>query len=79
MNRVEVSKPIHGLLLMQVCAESDVTDEEILETCNSENPSGTSGGWQEVIRGTRGGRWGENQLPLKCEQNPERMHFLVSC
>lgn len=59
---------------MQVCAIKDATDEEILEVCNKENPSGTSGGWLEVVREGE-----ENMLPVTCEDHPERVHYLVVC
>ncbi len=63
---------------MQVCALADATDEEILATCNHENPSGTSGGWRTVVRGAEQ-EPSENCWPVTCNACPERKHFLVSC
>jgi hypothetical protein len=50
VERVVVTRAFLGICHMQVCAVADATDEEILTTCNSQNPSGTSGGWSRVIR-----------------------------
>lgn len=87
MERVEVTIPIctqagvFGLVLMQVCAVKDATDEEILEVCNRENPSGTILGWATVIRKEQAGNmWHtKNKLPVPCEQHADRLHFLVLC
>jgi hypothetical protein len=35
MERVEITKAFMGICTMQVCAEKDATDKEILEVCNS--------------------------------------------
>jgi hypothetical protein len=78
MNRVEVSRRAVGILYMQVCAEKDATDEEILLVCNGENPSGTSLGWCEVVRVLSEGII-ENMLPIVCDKYEGRLHFLVSC
>lgn len=66
---------------MQVCAERDATDEEILAVCNRENPSGTTNGWAEVVRETvEGSRFKTpDALPVQCAQSPERIHFVVLC
>ena len=73
-DRVQVTKPIVGICHMQVCAERDATDEEILAVCNRENPAGTELGWATVIRNSDDNR---NQRP--CADNPQRTHFLVAC
>lgn len=80
--RVEVTRSIVGIAGMQVCAVNDATDEEILETCNRENPSGTSEGWGTVLRTEReetslypGMAW----LPVKCDTHPDRIHIIVLC
>ena len=78
MNRVEVTRPYMGLIAMQVCAVVDATDEEILEVCNRENPSGTTNGWGKVVRSETDGIPKE-ALPLPCSQYPERVHFIVYC
>jgi hypothetical protein len=78
MDRVEIAKAVHGICHMIVCAEDDVTDEEILTVCNRDNPSGTTGGWQDVIREV--GRYhSKNQLPVKCKEYEGRTHFMVAC
>lgn len=75
MNRIEIVTPFRGLFYMIVCAEKDVTDEEILAFCNKENPSGTTAGWGNVIRDGR-----KDQMPIPCADNPsERLHFMVGC
>ena len=81
MNRIETTRPIVGICYMQVCAESDATDEEILAHCNRDNPSGTSNGWGHVIREQPVGFWGEgaNLAPTPCADDPKRTHFLVAC
>ena len=72
MKRVEITRSIVGISHMQVCAVADATDEEILATCNEENPSGTELGWVQVIR--------EGKLdPVPCAQTPGRTHFMVMC
>ena len=82
MNRVEVAHPMIGICHMQVCAEADASDEEILATCNRENPSGTSLGWCDVIReDNRDSIFGKGEKlkPVTCLDNPSRKHFLVAC
>lgn len=78
--RVQVSDPYASFFMMQVCAESDATDEEILEVCNRDNPAGTTNGWSEVIREPDGSLGKEeNKAPIQCEDHPGRTHFLVLC
>ena len=80
MNRIVVTRPFLNIFTMQVCAVSDATDEEILEACNSENPSGTSNGWTHVIRKPDGSLGQEdNKAPVQCADDPNRTHFLVLC
>jgi hypothetical protein len=74
MNRVVVTRPMIGLLYMQVCAETDATDEEILATCNRENLCGTTNGWAGVYRGDE-----EGKKPGPCDDHPGRTHFIVNC
>jgi len=78
MNRIIVTRPIVGICYMQVCAEKDATDTEILEICNRENPSGTTAGWVRVVREVKF-EGEENKLPVQCADNPNRLHFLVCC
>jgi hypothetical protein len=81
MNRVLISNPLCGIFHMQVCAEADATDEEILAVCNLENPSGTTNGWTTVIRrdDPEDASEGQTLAPVRCETHPERLHFLVGC
>ncbi len=81
MERVIITRPFIGICNMQVCAIKDATNEEILAVCNKENPAGTTNGWREVVRtedpdslfSTR------ESLPVRCEDNPERLHLIVLC
>lgn len=78
--RVLVTRPIIGICFMQVCAVREATDEEILQICNQENPSGTSNGWSTVYRGDTDWLGERFQCaPVVCESNPERAHFIVGC
>lgn len=73
MERVEITKTFVGIFHMQVCAEADVTDAEILAVCNRENPSGTTCGWASVVREGEG-------APVPCADDPlRRSHFLAAC
>jgi hypothetical protein len=78
--RVVVTRPIVGICFMQVCAEADATDEEILEVCNRENPSGTRNGWTTVVRHAGDcGMATKMSEPTVCGSDPKRLHFLASC
>lgn len=80
MNKVEITRPMVGICHMQVCAENDANDEEILTVCNRENPAGTSNGWSRVIREPAGTDWEpDTYAPEKCEDHEGRKHFLVVC
>lgn len=76
-NRVIMTRPIHGICHMQVCCTEDATDEEILGHCNAVNPSGTERGWTSVCRGPSE-HW-PNVAPVRCAQDPGRLHVLVAC
>jgi hypothetical protein len=76
MNKIEILNPFVGIFGMVVCAEEGVTDEEILSFCNKENPSGTSNGWSEIIRGSIEH---PKRNPVRCADNPERWHLIVTC
>lgn len=79
--RVEVSRGMVGLCGMQVCACKDATDDEILLVCNTRNPSGTRNGWSSVVRQAEEGSSfkAAKNLPVVCDDDPERLHFLVLC
>lgn len=81
MDKVVVSKCMIGVYGMQVCAEPDATDEEILHVCNTENPAGTTNGWGIVVRenNLEENNMGENCAPVQCEDDECRLHFLVLC
>ena len=72
MDRMVTTNFFLGICHMQVCAEADVTDEEILEFCNRDNPSGTTNGWGGVEREG-------DKAPVKCGDDPNRKHFLIYC
>jgi hypothetical protein len=80
--RVMVSRPMIGLIAMQVCAIEDATDEEILKVANRDNYCGTSLGWCQVIR--KPGDIppdinGNTGVPVPCHEVPGRIHFVVVC
>ena len=85
MDRVIVTSPFCGILYMQVCAIADATDEEILEVCNTKNPSGTTMGWANVIRENRevgtmdNPKKKVNLAPVQCKDYPDRKHFIAVC
>ncbi len=76
MERVLIIKGFHGICSMIVCAVKEATDKEILKVCNSQNPSGTTNGWMDVVRDDK-----EEPMrnPVQCEDYPERLHFIVDC
>jgi hypothetical protein len=76
--RIITNKPMLGIFAMQFCAESDVTNEEILNHCNTNNLAGTTTGWCRVIRENETGIH-EGYRPVECAENPERTHFTVLC
>ena len=76
MERVIVIKNMIGVCYMQVCAVLDATDEEILKVANLENPAGIKKGWVEVARENYEQ---ENIRPVKCNDDPDRMHFILIC
>ena len=66
---------IFGVATMQVCVQKDATDEEILDVCNVENPSGVTGGWSEVVRKNED----RYQGAVQCEDHVDRLHLIVTC
>jgi len=75
MEKIVIANPFAGLLSMIVCVEGEATDEEILAVCNSQNPSGTTLGWCEVLHGA----FPESGGPVQCSEYPERTHYVVIC
>ena len=76
VKRVIVTRPMIGLLYMQVCVCKDATDKEILEVSNKENKCGTTNGWCTVHRENDED---EKKHPVQCEDDKERIHLVVSC
>ena len=87
MERVVITKKMaleagaFGLAMMQVCAASDASDEEILEVCNRDNPTGTTNGWSDVVRTVDESNpfRTANKMPIACDDDPSRLHFVVLC
>lgn len=81
MDRVIITRRFVNLCTMQVCAKSDVTDEEMLRVCNEQHPSGVEHGWSEVLRvATEANPFKTfNKLPVPCADCPGRTHFFVLC
>jgi hypothetical protein len=75
MERVIVTRPMMGICHMQVCAVKTATSREILDVCNTQNPSGTRHGWCKVLR-----RQNKHQQgPIQCETYSDRKHFMIEC
>lgn len=72
--RVIIVRSIVGIAFMQVCVADGVDDDEILDVCNRENPSGTAQGWTVVHRDKDG-----KLAPITCASDRTRTHVLVSC
>jgi hypothetical protein len=70
--KMVVTRPMYGFFQMQICGDPDLTDEEILDFCNRENPSGTTNGWSRVERVG-------DQAPVVCDDNPNKRHYIISC
>jgi hypothetical protein len=79
MDRVVITKPWQGMCHMQACAAKDATDEEILDVCNRENPSGTVNGWTHVLRADEEFMGKTGGAPVQCDDHQDRLHLLVSC
>lgn len=75
--RVVVTRPIVGICHMQVCAHKDATDDEILAVCNRENRAGTSNGWAHVCK--EDGEFWKGVAPVQCQDDPNRIHYMVAC
>lgn len=74
MERVIVTRPIIGLVAMQVCAINEATDEEVLRVANKVNPSGTTMGWTRVVRETD-----VSDSPVTCADDAGRVHLILYC
>ncbi len=72
---VLIIQRVVGVMHMQVCAEADTTDEEILEVCNRENPSGTANGWMKVLRDDSS--FGPTTCKCPRDDTHNRKHYMV--
>jgi len=81
MKKIIVTQPFLNICSMQVCAIKKVTDKEILEVCNTENPSGTRAGWTTVVREIEKESMfrTKKHLPVQCQKYPNRLHFIALC
>jgi hypothetical protein len=79
MGRIEILQ--RNFITMQICAVKDASDEEILKMCNEDNPAGTINGWCAVVRKVEdiSGDNPERFLPVECEDDSDRTHFIVIC
>lgn len=68
LRRVEVYLIDFGDNVLEVCAEADCNDEELLAFGNAEH----GGDWVDVIRGE-----GSAFKPVLCLHDPRRMHFVL--
>jgi hypothetical protein len=83
MHDVEITKPfmkpsewgIYALVYMQVCAHGEVPPERIEEVANAENPSGVTTSWSLTDKGPDG----EDLSPVQCNDDPVRLHYMLSC
>lgn len=66
-----------GLISMSVCAEKDLTVEEITEEVNAQNPTGISSDWAYA----EGENFNSGETnPCLCNQHPDkRKHYLFHC
>jgi hypothetical protein len=76
VNKVVVTQAMIGICHMAVCCEKEATDDEILAVCNRENPSGTTRGWNSVVRDDKDH---PQCNPVVCADDPNRLHVMVAC
>lgn len=72
LSKVIVTNPVIGICHMQVCAEKDLGEEEVLHEANQQNPSGTFNGWSRIERDG-------NLAPVVCADDLSRMHYILVC
>jgi hypothetical protein len=65
-----------GLVHCSVCADRDLTPEEVVAAVNFREPSGTDHGWMLSDEPTFSG--GEPN-PTPCNQDSSRLHYLMVC
>lgn len=65
-----------GPLSCSVCAEKNLTPDEVAQEVNQVSPAGTTHGWQiSEDEKFKGG----NPNPCVCEQDDDRLHYLLEC
>ena len=80
MNKIVITNFFNGLTAMNVCVEDGTTDQEILDYVNIHNKAGTTNGWMTVVRNEEDlGYLSKSALPCKCNDYPNRTHFLIYC
>jgi hypothetical protein len=67
MNKHEITR--QGFLQCQVCSTG--TWDEALEWLQANSPAGTENNWQKDER--------ECVAPVKCQDHPERTHYVFNC
>lgn len=75
---VVVTKPFIGLLYMQVCAYGEVPPQRVEDRANALNPSGTSTGWHIIVV-DEPEEDGPSKAPVRCADDPARVHYLLNC
>lgn len=75
MSEVEVYAPF-GIVHCSVCVPKDMSKEDIELEVNRINPTGISSEWK--ISDNTHFNTGETN-PCICNQNPEKMHYLMNC
>ena len=73
MGKPEVTRA--GLLDMQVCVPANFTDDEVTAFAESENPCGTSHGWQIRRQGSKHLSGCDERVP--CEQRDGHVHIML--
>lgn len=66
----------HGLVHCSVCVPKEMTMDEIENAVNEINPTGISSPW--VISSDKNFSDGL-PMPTCCNEDPARMHYLLSC
>jgi hypothetical protein len=82
MNDVEITRPfmppkwgLFALCYMQVCAHGECPPELIERRANEMNPSGLDHPWTLTTEGPDG----SDLSPVPCDDDPARLHHMLSC
>ncbi len=65
-----------GFLAIIIHAPKDATDEQLCEAANRLEPCGTTHGWAHVHRNDTER---PESNPVPCIDDPDSMHFVISC